>query len=176
MNCYFLTLTQQRKLLWSSPSTIFKYFHVRYWLSYKGFFWGEHRYKWGSLQKAIFSFSKCSEKMIFPKNRTRIWSFLYYQERWYFFFPKISYYSLDGKGKMIFLKKNIWNYDIFFKCSERWSFQKKYIGIWTFLYYLERWYFFPRKTWYFLFGRKMKDDLSREINGNMIFSVYVYKC
>ena len=28
---------------------------------------------------------------------------------------------------------------------------------------------------YFFFGRKMNDDLSQEIHGNMIFSVYMYK-
>ena len=42
-----------------------------------------------------------------------------------------------------------------------------------FLDYLERWYFF-RKI-YFFFGRKMKDDLSQEIHGNMIIYVYMYK-
>ena len=29
---------------------------------------------------------------------------------------------------------------------------------------------------YFFFGRKMEDDLSQEIHGNIIFSVYMYKC
>ena len=29
---------------------------------------------------------------------------------------------------------------------------------------------------YFFLGRKMGDDLSQEIHGNMIFSVYTYKC
>ena len=32
------------------------------------------------------------------------------------------------------------------------------------------------KLSYFLFGRKIKDDLSQEIHGNMILSVYMYKC
>ena len=107
-------------------------------------------------QKNIFSFSKCSEKMVFPKKkRTGIWSSLYYQERWYFFFPKISSYSLDGKwniicliiihGNMIFssnvLKRHsfqkivlkydlsfciIWIDDISFSNTpKRWSFQKR---------------------------------------------------
>ena len=35
--------------------------------------------------------------------------------------------------------------------------------------------FFFRKI-YFFFGRKMKDDLFEEIHGNMVFSVYMYKC
>ena len=36
-------------------------------------------------------------------------------------------------------------------------------------------FFFP-KTWYFSFGRKMKDDTSQEVHGNLIFSVYTYRC
>ena len=34
---------------------------------------------------------------------------------------------------------------------------------------------FYGKYEFFLFGQKMKDDLSQEIHGNMIFSVYMYK-
>ena len=75
-------------------------------------------------RKTIFSFSKFFERWSFQKNRTGIWSFLHYQERWYFFFPKIWSYSLDTKGKMIFFKKNTWKYDIFFKCSEKMVFPK----------------------------------------------------
>ena len=62
--------------------------------------------------------------MVYPKIRAGVWSFSYYQERWYFFFPKIWSYSLDTKGKMIFFKKNTWKYDIFFKCSEKMVFPK----------------------------------------------------
>ena len=35
--------------------------------------------------------------------------------------------------------------------------------------------FFP-KTWYFFIGQKVRDDLSQEIHGNMIFSVYTNGC
>ena len=35
--------------------------------------------------------------------------------------------------------------------------------------------FFP-KTWYLFFGRGAKGDLSREIHGNMTFSVYACRC
>ena len=57
-------------------------------------------------RKTIFSFSKCSEKMIFQKkNCTGIWSFLYHQERWYSFSPKIWFYCLGGKWKMISVSK-----------------------------------------------------------------------
>ena len=50
-----------------------------------------------------------------------------------------------------------------------------YAGVWSLLYYLERWYFFP-KTWYFFLGQEARDDLSQEIHGNMIFPVYTYGC
>ena len=36
-------------------------------------------------------------------------------------------------------------------------------------------FLFPENMIFF-FERKVKDDLSQEINGNMIFSVYMYKC
>ena len=35
---------------------------------------------------------------------------------------------------------------------------------------------FFRKMLYFFLRRKMKDDLSQKIHGDMIFSVYMYKC
>ena len=108
------------------------------------------------------------------KNLAGIWSTLYYQERWYFFFHKISSYSLFFK--MNFLKK----------CMEIWYFfqmpwkdglsKNSRTGMWSVLYYLERRYFFSRKIWYFSFGWKRKDNLSQEIHGNMIFSVYMYNC
>ena len=61
-------------------------------------------------KKAYFLFPNILKKWSFQKNRTRIGSFLYYQERWYFFFLEIWFYSLDRKWKMIFLKKymEIW--------------------------------------------------------------------
>ena len=69
------------------------------------------------------------------------------------FFPKIWSYSLDGKWKMIFLKK--------------------YLEIWYFLYIWYRRYFFFLQIWYYLsvkkakmiFSRKsaLKDDISGKI-------------
>ena len=41
------------------------------------------------------------------------------------FSQKYDLISLDGKGKMIFLKKNTWKYDVFFKCSEKMVLSKK---------------------------------------------------
>ena len=116
------------------------------------------------LLKTLFSgntkWEHCTENHIFlfrmswkdgfsKKNCAGIWSFLYYWERWYFFFPKIWSYTLDGKWKMIFLKKYteiwyflqaFWKYGLSKRCHE---------GTWSFLHYLERWVFFL-KTWFFL--------------------------
>ena len=131
-------------------------------------------FRYGTARKTIFPFSKCSEKMVFPKDRTGI-SFLHYKERLYFFFPKIWSYSLYRKWKMIFLKKMHGNMIFSSNVLERWSFQKNRTGIWSFVDYLERWYFFYPKIWYLFFERKTKDDLSQEIHGN-IFSVYMYEC
>ena len=81
--------------------------------------------------------------MLFPKNCAGIWSFLYYRERWYFFSPKIWSYTLDGKWKMIFLKKymEIWYFlQAFWKDGLS---KMGRAGTWSFLYYLERWYFLP---------------------------------
>ena len=90
-------------------------------------------------------------------NRTGIWSFLYYQERWYIFFPKILSYFLEGKWKMIFLKKVHGNMIFSSNVLNRWSFQKNRTGIWTFLlYYLERWYFFFPKIWSYSLDGKWK--------------------
>ena len=76
------------------------------------------------------------------KNCAGTWSFLYYWERWYFIFPKIWSYALDGKWRMIFLKKYM---------------EIRKDGI-----------FFP-KTWSFFIVQKVKDGLSQEINGNMMY-------
>ena len=100
---------------------------------------------------------------------------LFYKKKWHFLFPKIWSCSLDEKRKMIFLKKNTWKYDIFFKCPEKMVFPKKSHWNMIFLVLSEKMVFFFQKIWYFFFGRKMKDDFSQEIHGNMIFSVYMYK-
>ena len=101
------------------------------------------------------------------KNCAGIWSSLYYRERWYFFFPKIWSYTLDGKWKMIFLKKYT---EIWYFLQASWKdglYRRGRAGTWSFLYYLERWYFFP-KTWSFFPGQKVKDGLPQEIHGNMM--------
>ena len=63
--------------------------------------------------------------MVFPKNCSGIWSFLYFSERWFFFFPKIWSYPLDGKWKMTFLKKIHGKMMFSSKRSEKMVFSKK---------------------------------------------------
>ena len=92
----------------------------------------------------------------FQKNSTGIWSFWYHQKGWYFFSPKIWYYSLGGKWKMIFLKKIHGNMIYSSNVPKRWSFQKNCTGIWSFLYHEERWHFFFPKIWYFFTDEKWK--------------------
>ena len=75
-------------------------------------------------KKPYFLFPNVLKIWSFQKKRTGIWSFLYYQEGRYFFFPKMWSYSLHAKGKMIFLKKNTWKYGAFFKCFEKTVFAK----------------------------------------------------
>ena len=59
-------------------------------------------------EKPYFLFPNVLKTWSFQKNYTGIWSFFYYQEKILF---------LDTKGEMIFLKKNTWKYDIYFRCS-----------------------------------------------------------
>ena len=113
-------------------------------------------------RKPYFPFPDVLRRWSFQKNCAGIWSFLYYRERWYFFFPKIWSYTLDGKWKMIFLKKytEIWYFlQAFWKDG---LFKKGRAGIWSFLYYLERWCFFSRKHNLFSLGRKWKTVLLRK--------------
>ena len=111
--------------------------------------------------------------MIFPKTRTGIWSFWYYQERWYFFFPKKIILFFRRKMKYDLSQKDKWKYDVFFKCSEKMVFPKKNrTEIWSFCNIWKDGISFFSKIWYFFFRRKVKDNLSQEIHGNMIFSVY----
>ena len=123
--------------------------------------------------KPYFLFPDIQKRWSFKKNCTGIWSFLYYWERWNFFFPKIWSYSLDKKWKMIFL-------------------QKKYMEIWYFLQMFWKdglfkiiaqeyntscviWKdgIFPRKHDIFSLDGKWKMIFLKKY---MIFSVYTYRC
>ena len=99
----------------------------------KIYFYHEHII-WTHCTKNIFSFSKCSEKIVFPKkphwhmifpvfSGYLVLSFLYYQyfpsiiwsfilSRWYFFFLQIRYYPFVKKAKMDFSQNNTTESDI----------------------------------------------------------------
>ena len=85
-------------------------------------------------KKSYFAFPNVLKNDLSDKNRTGIWSFFCYQERWHFLFPKIWSYSLDRKWKIIFFKKNTWKYDIFFKYSEKMVFLK--MSHWNMIFFV----------------------------------------
>ena len=114
--------------------------------------------------------------MVFPKKSRWNMIFLVLSRKIMFLFPENMILHLRRKMKDDLSQKNTWKYDVFFKLFEKMVFSKRgRAGTWSFLYYLERWYFFP-KTWYFFLGQEARDDLSQEIHGNMIFPVYTYGC
>ena len=138
-------------------------------------------------EKPYFFFPDVLQRWSFKRNCAGIWSFLYYRERWYFFFPKIWSYTLDGKWKMIFLK----NYtEIRYFLQTFWK-----DGPWSkngpkramiFLVYLERWYFFSqkhdifslRRNWKTVFLRKSMETwciaLQQRKTGNPIYRTEVW--
>ena len=74
--------------------------------------------------KPFFLFPDVMKRWSFQKARAGIWSFWYYWERLCFFFPKIWSYTLDGKWKMIFLKKIHGNMIFSLSPLKRWFFKK----------------------------------------------------
>ena len=126
-------------------------------------------------KKAYFLFPNVLKRWSFQKNLTGIWSFLYYQERGYFFFPKIWSYSLDTKGKMIFLKKYL---EIcFLQMFGKDCLSKKIAPEHDlFCNILKDGISFFQKIFFF-FRPKMKEDgLYQKTHGKMIFSVYMGRC
>ena len=81
-------------------------------------------------EKPYFLFPSVLKRWSFQKCCTGIWYLLYSQETWYFFFPKISSYSLNGKWKMILLKKILGN--MIFSLDGKWNmiFLRKYMEMW----------------------------------------------
>ena len=74
--------------------------------------------------KTIFSFSGRPEKMVFPKMLRWNMIFLVLSGKMIFLFPKIWSYTLDGKWKMIFLKKKHGNMIFSLNLLKIWSFQR----------------------------------------------------
>ena len=92
-----------------------------------------------------------------------------------FLFPENVILFFRGKMKDDLSQKNTWKYDIFFNCSKKMVFPKKSHWHMIFLVSSGKIHFFFTKIWYFFCRRKMKDDLSQKIHGNMMFSVYYVK-
>ena len=113
-------------------------------------------------RKTIFSFSKCSEKMIFPEKSHWNMNFLVLSGKMIFLFTKNMILFFRQKMKDGITQKNTWKYHIFFKCSEKMIFPKK--PLWNMIFLVlsgkivffhwtenERWSF-PRNTWkYYIF-------------------------
>ena len=93
-----------------------------------------------------------------------------------FLLPENMILHLRRKMKMIFLKKILGNKTLSTNYLKRWSFQKGPRRDIIFLLLSGKMEFFFPKTWYFLFGQEVRVDLSQEMHGNMIFSVYKYGC
>ena len=123
------------------------------------------------LEKPNFLFPNVLKRWSFQKNPRWNMIFLVLSGKMIFLFPKNIILFFRRKMKDDLSQKNTWKYDIFFKCSEKMVLPKtNCTGIWFFLYHEEKWHFFFPKP-YFFYRRKMKDDLSQKINGNMMFSV-----
>ena len=112
--------------------------------------------------KPYFLFPDVLKRWSFQKNCAGTWSFLYYRERWYFLFPKIWSYTLDGKLKMIFLKKIHWNLISSSHLLRKWSFQKGPCRHMIFLVSSGKMVFFPQKHDLFSLGRKWKTAFPRK--------------
>ena len=100
--------------------------------------------------KPYFLFLDALKRWSFQKNCAGTWSFLYYRKGWYFLFSKIWSYTLDGKLKMIFLKKIHGNMIFSAHLLKRWSLEPCRHMI--FLVSSGKMLFFPPKTWSFFIG------------------------
>ena len=112
--------------------------------------------------------------MIFLKKLRWNMIFLVLLGKILFLFPENMILHLKQKMEDDFSENNTRKYDIFFKLSEKMVFSKRATPghdhcsiIWR------DGISFP-KTWYSFLGQEVRDDLSQEIHGNMIFSVYTY--
>ena len=90
----------------------------------------------------------------FQKDRWNM-IFLILSRKMIFLFPENMILLLGWEMKDDLFQKNTWKY-IFFTHSEKMVCSETCTGIWSFLYYLERWYFSPRKHDIFSLGGKWR--------------------
>ena len=126
--------------------------------------------------KPCFLFPDLLKRWSFQNSRPGIWYFSYYWERSCFFFPKTRSYTLDGKWKMIFLKKSKQKYDISFRPYEQMVFSKRTARGRDISCIIWKDDIFFLNTRYYFLRQETRDGLSQEIQGNMIFSVDTYGC
>ena len=116
-------------------------------------------------EKAIFFFSNLLKRWCSQKHCTEIWSFLYYQEIWYFSFLNIWSYSLDRKWKRSFSKKymKIWYFlQTFWKDGLSKKKKKKSHRNMVFLVLSGKMIFPFSKNMILFFRWKMKDHISEK--------------
>ena len=101
--------------------------------------------------------------------------FLVLSGKMIFLIPQNMILLLGWKMKGDFSQKSTWKYDIFFRCFEKIILSKRPHWNVTFLVLSGKMIFIFSGTRYFLFERKKEDDLSQEIHGGTIFSVYTCK-
>ena len=123
--------------------------------------------------KPCFLFPDVLKRWSFQKNPAGTWSLLYYRKRGYFFFPKTWTYSIDGKRKMIFLEKNSWKCDIFYKCSEKMVFSKMLHWDMIFLVLSGKIVYFFRENIFFPWTENERWSFSRNTWKYDIFFIYV---
>ena len=92
-----------------------------------------------------------------------------------FLFPETMTLFFRGKMKDDLSQKIHENMIFSSNAPKRWYFQKKLRWNMIFLVLSGKMRFSFWKIDFF-FGQKVKNDLSQEIHGNAIFSVYMYKC
>ena len=112
--------------------------------------------------------------MVTPKKLRWNMIFLVLSGKMIFLFPENMILPLRRKMKDDLSHKNTRKYDIFFKRSEKMVFLKSAALGHDLSYITQKDGIFSPETWYFFLGRKVRDDLSQEIHGNMVFYVYTY--
>ena len=90
--------------------------------------------------------------------------------------PENMILHLRWKMKDDLSQKNTRKYDIFFKLSQKMVFSKRATPGHDHSSIIWRDGISFAKTWYSFLGQEVRDDLSQEIHGNMIFSVYTNGC
>ena len=101
-------------------------------------------------RKTIISFSRRPEKMFFPKKSRWNIIFLVLSGKIIFIFPKNMILHLRRKMKNDLSQKKYT--EIWYFLQTFWKdglFKRGHAGTWSFLYYLERWYFFSENIIFF---------------------------